>query len=327
MKKTYLSLLASFLVTLLAISTVMAGTLDIDPASIEVSVNDQAIGLDTLAGSVGENIDVRVKFTVNDLDLSDSDDDEKLEDLKLKVWISGYKDDIEASTGRFDVLSGRTYVKDLSLELPNVQDIEDLDEDLTLHVEISDKNDDIDAEYDLTVQRESYSYDLLSVEAPVKASAGDIVAIDVVLKNIGGKDLEDSFVTARIPELGIYKKVYFGDIAPEDNFDDDDDEDARERRVYLVIPADAISGDYDLEVKASNYDAISEVVKSITIEGMSESDVIDATNEDKEGISNSVLALTVVLVIIFVVLLIVLIVLLTKKPAERIEDFGETSYY
>ena len=106
-----------------------------------------------------------MKFTV-----TDSDD---LEDLKVKAWISGYKDEIEASTNRFDALSGRTYIKKLSLELPSVKDIEDLEEDLTLHVEISDKNDDIETEYDLTVQRESYDYDLLSVEAPSAASAGD----------------------------------------------------------------------------------------------------------------------------------------------------------
>ena len=315
--KALFSVFVAFLVVLFAISTVMAGTLlvNID----EVSVNDEDISADTLAGTVGDNVEVRVKFTVTDTD--------DLEDIKVKAWISGYKDEIEASTSRFDAISGRTYIKKVALELPNVKDIEDLDEDLTLHVEISDKNDDIEAEYDLTVQRESYDYDLLSVEAPSKASAGDIVAIDVVLKNIGRKGLEDGFVVARIPELGVYKKAYFGDIAPEDNFDSDDDaEDARERRLYLVIPSDAVSGDYDLEIKASNYDASEEVVKSITIEGITEDSTIVA-DSDEEGIPNSVLVLTVILVIIFVVLLIVLIVLLTKKPAERIEDFGETSYY
>lgn len=315
--------LVLFVATLaiLAIGTVAAAA-DSNALEVsidEVSVNEEDISLDTLAGTVGEAVEVRVKFTV-----TDSDD---LEDIKVRAWISGYKDEIEASTSRFDAISGRTYIKKLTLELPNVKDIEDLNEDLTLHVEIADKNDDIEQEYALTVQRESYTYDLLSVEAPSVASAGDIVAIDVVLKNIGRKGLEDSFVTARISELGIYKKVYFGDIAPEDNFDDDDDaEDARERRIYLVIPADAISGDYDLEVKATNYDADAEVVKSITIQGISaDEDAIKAGSD--EGIPNSVIVLTVVLVIIFVVLLIVLVVLLTRKPAERIEDFGETSYY
>jgi len=315
--KLFVSFVA-LLVAIFAISSVLAGTMNV--SIDEVEVNDNSLATSTLAQGTGEDIEVKVRFTV-----TDSDD---IDDVKLKVWISGYKDDIDASTGRFDALSGRTYTKTLSLTLPNVKDIEDLDEDLTLHVELSDKNDDIESEYVLTVQRESYTYDLLSVEAPATAAAGDIVALDVVLKNIGTKELEDSFVTARIPELGVYKKVYFGDITPEDNFEGDDDaEDARERRVYLVIPADTITGTYDIEVKASNYDASSKVVKNIAITGLTaEEDVIDAT-EDEEGIPNSVIVLTVVLVIIFLVLLIVLVILLTKKPEEKLEDFGETSYY
>jgi hypothetical protein len=316
-QKILVSFMAA-LIAIFAVSTVMAGVLDVDIS--EVSVNDEDITADTLADVVDSDIEVRVKFEVTDTD--------DLDDVKVKAWISGYKDEIEASTDRFDAISGRTYIKKLVLELPNVKDIDDLEEDVTLHVEIFDKNDDVEVEYDLTVQRESYGYDLLSVEAPSKASAGDVVAIDVVLKNVGRNELEDSFVTAKIPGLGIAKKVYFGDIAPEDDFDDDDDaEDAKERRIYLVIPADAESGEYDIEVKASNYDVSSEVVESITIEGVnSEGKVID-TSADGEGVPNSVVVLTVVLVIIFVVLLIVLIVLLTKKPEERIEDFGETSYY
>lgn len=303
----------AMLIAIFAISVVMAGTIDL--ASLEVSVYEDTAG--QLVASPSETIPVKVVFVSN----------EDLEDAKVKVWISGYKDDIEASTSRFDVIAGKTYIKTLDLKVPNVKDIDDLDEDLTLRVELTEKNDDYEVEYELTVQRDSYEYDLLSVEAPSKADAGEVIAIDVVLKNIGRKQLEDSFVIAKIPELGVYKKVYFGDIAPEDNYDDDDDaEDARERRVYLVIPADAESGEYELLVKASNYDATEEVVKSLTINGVTAEDAID-TSKDDEGVPSSIIILTVVLVIIFLVLLIVLIVLLTKKPEERVEDFGETSYY
>lgn len=315
MKNTkVLSLFVSVLVAILAISTVMAGTLDI--ANMEVTVSDVA---NSIVGAPGDSIDLEVKLQSN----------EDITDAKIRAWISGYKDDIDTSTARFDVISGKTYLKSLSLRLPTTFDIEDLDEDLTLRVEISDKNDEYEAaEYTITVQKESYNYNVLSVEAPSQASAGEIVAVDVVLKNIGRKELEDSFVTVRIPELGVSKKVYFGDIAPEDNFAGDEDaEDAVARRVYIVVPTDAISGEYDLTVKASNYDTNEEVVKSLTIAGLTaEDNVIDTTNDNK-GISNSVIVLTVVLVIVFLVLLIVLIVLLTKRPAERVEDFGETSYY
>ncbi len=301
-----------------AISAVTAGTLDIQ--SLDVTVNDVA---GSVVASPGETIDIEIVFVSN----------EDIEDAKVRVWISGYKDDIEASTSRFDVIADKTYKKTLALTIPDVNDIEDLDEDLSLHVEIADSNDDyeLDPEYEVTVEKESYTLDLLSVEAPAKASAGDVIAIDVVLKNIGRKNLEDSFVVAKIADLGIYKKVYFGDIAPEDNYDDDDDaEDAVNQRVYLVIPSDAKSGEYELQVKAFNYDSDAEVVKSITISGVAAEDdgtAIDTAKDTTKGISNSMIVLTVALVIVFLVLLIVLIVLLTKKPAEKVEDFGETSYY
>jgi hypothetical protein len=98
----------------------------------------------------------------------------------------------------------------------------------------------------------------------------------------------------------------------------------------LVIPADAKSGDYTLEVKASNYDSSSTVNKVISITGLAvqndNSSVIN-TNQNGSKIPTSIIILTVVLVIVFVVLLVVLIILLTKKPTEKTEDFGETSYY
>ncbi len=316
------AILTCFVAMLFAISAmniVMAGTLDI--ASLDVSVNDAS---SAIVGSPGETIPVRVQFVSN----------EDITDARIDVWISGYRDDIETSSNRFDVIADRTYVKTLELQLPSVQDIEDLDEELTLHVEISDSNDDYEAqEYVVTVQRDSYAFNLLSVDAPSRASAGDIIAIDVVLKNIGRNGLQDAFVVARIPELDISKRVYFGDIASLDNLDlednDADNEDAVDKRIYLVIPSDAESGEYDLEVRAYNYDADAEVVNQIAITGAntSNNETVDDTATDGNRMPTSVIVLTVALVIVFVVLLIVLIVLLTKKQPEKTEDFGETSYY
>jgi hypothetical protein len=209
--------------------------------------------------------------------------------------------------------------------------MDDLTEGLTLYVRISDKNNEVEEGYSIMLQRETYAYEFLQADAPIKASAGEIIAVDVVLKNVGNNELEDSFVSVAIPELGVSKKAYFGDLTPSDCADDDcDKEDARERRVYLVIPTDAKTGDYTIEVKASNYDANAVVKKVISIAGTTAKDKEDkeaTPGEKDEGIPTSIIVLTVVLVVVFVVLLIVLIVLLTKKPSEKTEDFGETSYY
>jgi len=321
--KTLVFFLA-ILVAICAVGTVMAATGDLAVAFDEVSVDSVVTdpSATVTAGYAGETVPVQVRFAA----------DADLDDLKVKVWIDGYKNDLSVSTDRFDVLNGTTYLRRLSLTLPNVNDMDDVNEDLTLHVRISDRNDYLEEEYNIRMQRNSYVFDVLSVEAPTSASAGDIIAVDVVLKNTGSHELEDAFVTARIPDLGVSRKVYFGDLTPEDDCDDDcAKQDARERRIYLVIPSDAVSGTYGLEVKASNYDSSQTVMRSVDVSGVSASNDsaldLDNDDDDKDGVPNSIIVLTVILVIIFLVLLIVLIALLTKKPEERMEDFGETSYY
>ncbi|MBM3247050.1 hypothetical protein FJZ17_00725 [Candidatus Pacearchaeota archaeon] len=312
----------AILVALFAINLAVAGTLNVNVQ--DTALNDIELGTSSttvVAGYPSETIPVVIKFLAK----------EDLKDLKLKVWIDGYKNDISATTARFNVVNGSTYIKRLSLTLPNVNDMDDLDEKLTLYVRIADKNDEVETSYKINMQRESYSHEVLAVEAPSKAAAGEVIALDVVLKNIGTYELEDSFVTATIPELGVQRRVYFGDLASRDNCSDNcDSEDARERRIFMVIPSDAKSGDYTLEVKASNYDSSATVRKVISITGSAaanNSSTIDTGKDKDNKIPTSVIVLTVVLVIVFVVLLIVLIVLLTKKPSEKSEDFGETSYY
>lgn len=308
-------------IAILALSTVMAGTLNVNP-NYSVKANDVVLSTSTtLAGTAGDSLPVTVQFTAND----------NLQDVRVKVWVEGYSSDVSASTARFDVLNGSTYVKDLSLALPSVNQMDDVNEALTLYVSISDKNDEVQNSYQIRLERDSYALNVLSVDLPMKASAGEIIGLDVVLKNTGSREAQDTFVTASIPELGVAKKAYFGDLISQDSTDDTNKQDALERRIYLVIPADAKTGDYTVDIKATNYDTTASVKKVISITGLaagnSTSQTVTPASSDKSGIPTSIIVLTVVLVIIFVVLLVVLIVLLTKKPSERNEDFGETSYY
>jgi len=312
--------LVGLIVALFAISMISAGALNVNIN--EVTMNDVVLtGSNTIGANAGENVPVVVQFT------SDTD----LQDLKVKVWVEGYKNDVSASTARFDTVNGSTYIKRLALTLPNVNDMDNSVEGLTLYVRIADKNDEVENSYQVKLQRESYSFNVLSVEAPLSAKAGDIIPLDIVLKNTGLRELDDAFVTATIAELGVQRNVYFGDLTPNDTCDNCDKEDARERIVYLVIPSDAPTGNYNIVVKATNYDSTTTVKKVISITGSTAGNQTTVTpgsnTSSTSGIPTSVVVLTVVLVIVFVVLLIVLIVLLTKKPSEKVEDFGETSYY
>jgi hypothetical protein len=325
--QTILSFIVTALIALFAVSTVMAATGSLPVTISDAEVNDVVLteGVNTLAGAPGETIPVIVTLEAG----------ANISDVKVRVYIEGYKSDIYASTSRFDVIEGSTYIKKLALTLPSVEDMNDVTEGLTLRVRVSDKSDEKEYSYDIRMQREAYSLQFLNVDAPAKASAGEILPIDVVLENSGLRDAENNFVTVSIPELGVSKKAYFGDLVVVDNTDANDNEDARERRIYLILPSDVKSGEYTLQVSASNYDVTSTVKKVISITGSAAADdkdentnvITPGKTNDKAGLPTSVIVLTVVLVIIFVVLLVVLIVLLTKKPSDKVEDFGETSYY
>ena len=315
-KAILVSIVALFAIVL-TLNAVMASEVTIN----DVVVNDISVEGITAAGFVSDNVPVEVEFTSN----------ADLEDVKVKVYIEGYKDEISDTTSRFHTINGSTYLKRFSLELPSSLDL-DLDtEELTLLVRISAKG--IVSEetsYVIRMQRDTYGLSVLSIDTEEKVAAGSVLALDVVIKNLGSDRLDDTYVRASIPELGISKRIYFGDISSVEDENYDEIRDSLNKRIYLAIPADAISGIYNVEVEAYNYDAIVTASKRVIVSGIDASaegeDVQDVDNADDAESNNAVLILTVILAIIFVVLLVVLIVLLTKRPAE-VEEFGETSYY
>lgn len=231
----------------------------------------------TIGIEAGETIPIKVVFTAL----------ECAEDVTVEAEINGYRADINDKTDRFEVLQGSRYTKRLTLSLP--KDTK-LAEDYTLTITISNKDMKDDLEYTLRMQRESYRLDILDVEIPIEAQSGSVVAVDVVLKNYGMRTLEDIFAKVSIPQLGVTKKVYFGDVDPIDECEDsgieeiceDDDycrfyfkdcdkEDAAERRVYITIPTSASSGVYEVEIEAYNLDSATVIKRSITISGKEDS--------------------------------------------------------
>ncbi|RMD46014.1 hypothetical protein D6829_00635 [Candidatus Pacearchaeota archaeon] len=300
--------------------------------SIYTEFNGVGLGpMVTMAGVVGDTVPVRVTF----------DSAANLSDVRVKVRMEGHREEVSASSERFDVIDGVTYTKLISLELPS--DEKTASKEYTLYVEISSAHDRSEEQYTLKIQRESYSLDILSVDYPTQVSAGSIVPISVVIKNTGYNRLDDAYVVASIAALGISSRVYVGDLVAIETPDLDNEEDSAYGRVYLQIPETASNGVYDLEIVAYNADAKTKVVKKISIKSLAPEKKPEEIGEGKkegtetittgktvdeeqhEEDSTSVVALTVVLVIIFVVLLAVLVVLLTKKekPAEEVE----TSYY
>jgi uncharacterized repeat protein (TIGR01451 family) len=230
----------------------------------------------TYIGEVSNTIPVEVQFTAH-ANVSDR--------VKVKVSIEGYKDDIEQyivmDTPLYDTVSG--YVGRLSLKLPSSMDFSDLSDSTTLHVEIYTKEDSVTAVRNIRMSRDLYSLNILSVDASDMATAGSTVDFNVVLQNNGNNRLDNVYVKASIPELGIERKVYFGDLKPTVEGTYEDIRDTTERKVYLTIPSNAAPGTYNVQVEAYNYDVSTTATKKLQVTGL-QSGVIPTSNANTVAI-------------------------------------------
>ncbi len=277
MKKTFFAFLTAILTLLVFTLQVSAfGNLNVNLASVDVS-GVEVVGQQNLvvSASGGDSIPVRVIFRSNE--------SQTVSDARVEVEINGYRTDISDETERFAILPGTTYSKLLSLELPT--DI-DLSEDYLLEVKIFTKDKSFEESFNLRLQRDSYVLEILSIDSDREVKAGETLAVDIVIKNRGFERLDDLFVVATIPEIGVDKRAYFEDLTPVDIDIDSDRRDSEERRIYLQIPEDVASGVYKLEVIAYNSDTNVEASRRISVVGVedkSEVFVPVTTKELKKG--------------------------------------------
>ena len=205
--------------------------------------------------SVGNTIPVRATFTA----------DKDASDVKVKVSIEGLKEDVQDSTKRFDLIAGKTYTKLLALEVPS--SIKGKTKDITLYVEIINSNDRTEEDYTITLQRDSYELDILSIDYNTQVTGGDVFPVSVVIKNTGYSRMDDNYVVASIPELGVSSRNYAGDLIPVEDYQDyDDEEDSVNKVVYLQVPEGAPEGVYELVVRVYNSDAVTEITKLISVQ-------------------------------------------------------------
>ncbi len=267
-----------FLVTVLVlVSPAVLATDVIDESTILVEVNDINADSNVLAVESGEVVPIDVFFTA----LEDASD------VEVSAWIQGERSDGVEKDFR-DLLSGKEYHARLSLRVTD--DLDEIDEDITLYVRIETDNGNWEEAFTLSAQREPDKADILFVEVDKTVDVGVNIPVDIVVKNLGRDELDDLIVEVSIPELGIGKRAYFGDLQPTDecpsgaseSCDDDEFEDAVERRVYLKIPSNTQAGAYELVVEAYNDDTISGVKKTITIVGSEEASQVIVPVSSKE---------------------------------------------
>ncbi len=259
MKRNVLLIPFIAVLTLLVATFASAGL----ATDIDTDFNGVALGSNTMVGDVNGVVPVRVTF----------DAVANATDVKVKVYMEGHRDDVSVYTDRFDIESGNTYTKLLSLRLPS--DADDLSEEYTLYVEVVSKDDRSEAEYHISMQRSSYTFEILSVDYSSKVQQDDVFPVSVVVKNTGYNRMDDAYVVVSIPALGVSTRGYVGDLVPTECCNDDceDEEDSLSRTVYLNIPSNAVSGVHEMEVKVYNNDAESVVTELISV-GDSDSTMI-----------------------------------------------------
>ncbi len=222
----------------------------------EVEVNGIVYDGGTIAAFAGETLDVEVEVMGHDY----------RPDVRIVARLIG-AGGVYESTERFDLLMDKSYRRTLNVEMPsNIDPSEQYVLELSVESErafgdspIGDRT-----EVNLQVQRGSYEVEIISVAAASEVMAGETLALDVVLKNIGRHLAEDTFVEAVIPQLGVNSRAYFGDLSFEDQ-SDPDKEDTAERRIYLRIPSTAQAGVYEIQLTAYNSDSVVSTVKRVVV--------------------------------------------------------------
>ena len=229
--------------------------------SVEINGLEE-LGNEDISVIAGETLTVKVFFT----SLEDASN------VRLEAELQGTKMDVDEKTSFFDVEEDKRYVKTVKLQIPYELN-DDVSDDLELNVRLWNSEFSTEfPQYTLRVQRPSYNADILSISVNQVAEAGEILPVDVVVKNIGYNELDDLYVKLSIPELGLEKTAYFGDIIEVEN---DDYDDYVRGKFYLRIPYEAPEGIYTIQVEAMNDDLEVSAVKQIIIKNdFSEGNVI-----------------------------------------------------
>ncbi|MBI4141643.1 hypothetical protein HY484_01820 [Candidatus Woesearchaeota archaeon] len=221
----------SFVVMLfLLVSVVQALPVGIDA----VKVNDVSLSPNTLNRldvERGDTIDIEVVLTGTD----------SSKNVEVEAFISGFEfNDIERvsdHTGLFDVFPNVTYVKRLSIPLPDTLD----KDDYKLRIIVSDRNnDEVVQNYNLKIDVPRH---LVRVKDVIltpenEITAGGALLVSVRVENLGANDEEDVKVKVAVPALGVSATKYIDEV--------DSDDDSETEEVYLRLPECASAGVYDV---------------------------------------------------------------------------------
>jgi len=232
MKTTNIASICFALIALLVASAASAITVTID----EVQVDDTVVTLgavNRLDVTRPSEIEVEIRMSAT----------QNVRNMEIQALISGYEHNrderIMETTPLFDADANITYVKKLSLRLPdNVKE-----DDYLLRITATDRNS-VELVQNYRLKLDVPRHDLVIEDVILSPSdnlkAGSALLTTVRLENQGEKDEQDVKVTVSMPELGISAADYIDEI------DSDDQEETEE--IYLRVPRCVKAGEYTVDV-------------------------------------------------------------------------------
>lgn len=251
-KYKFISLLALFIVGILAMSGIACATftiikVELDDDELDPSSTNAMRGIER-----GEEFEVKVHLSSN----------VSAEDVQVEAEIRGYdhKDRVEDITDVFDMKAGVTYVKKLTLKFA-----ERLDQDTyKLRIQIEDRDSNTEEEtYELEVEAARH---LLKIKDVVfspenTVRAGRALLTTVRVANYGQEEEEGVKIKVSIPALGISASDYIDELEAEG----EDDDVKTSEELYMRIPECAEAGDYKVRVEVIYDDGDEKVSKETMI--------------------------------------------------------------
>jgi len=259
------------MIALFAFCGLASATVTIDKVKINGDDLD-ALGTTILDLQKGEDFDVKVE--------SHSDTD--LENVQIEARLRGYDHDdrIEDITDVFDMSADVSYIKKLTLTLPERMDKDEYDIIITV-----DSRNGQEAKKEFTFKISSSRHKLeikdivLSPEISVKA--GRALLATVRVKNYGERDEESVKVKVSIPELGVSASDYIDEIESEDS--------EQSEELYMRIPENTKTGSYEVLAEVIYDDGDEKTTKTTTINVIGEEEQAEeAPKEEEEKIVISI---------------------------------------
>ncbi len=184
----------------------------------------------------GKEFTMKVKLTGN----------AQSKNVEIRAFVSGFdfsdKEPISDSTSPFDVQAGVSYVKSLSLKLPERAD----EDNYRVRVVVAGRDtDDITMNYRIKVSASAHDVAIKDfVVTPEEVQPGRAVLATVRVKNVGQKTEDEVTIKVSIPELGVTAAPDFVDSL-------ESDKSATSEEFFLRIDPCAKPGTYDVKAEVT----------------------------------------------------------------------------